>query len=126
MDKLDEMEGDSTKCNTFCDIIVMIIQRKRITFEWDEEKNKRNMEKHGIDFETAARVFTDPDRIERYDASHSVEEDRFITIGMIDRDAYVVVVVYTERHEAIRMISARLASQREREAYYDCKEKDRP
>ena len=78
-------------------------------FEWDEEKNAANVKKHGIDFE-------DDDRIEIYDAAHSGEEDRYNTIGMV-KD--VLFVVYTERREAIRIISARPATRGERSIYYD-------
>ncbi|MBQ6407982.1 MAG: BrnT family toxin [Butyrivibrio sp.] len=88
-------------------------------FEWDEEKNKKNIRNHGIDFETAARVFADPHRIEKYDSNHSEEEDRYITIGEINGTAYIVMVVYTERGETIRMISARKATSQERREYYD-------
>ncbi|MBQ7702856.1 MAG: BrnT family toxin [Firmicutes bacterium] len=87
-------------------------------FEWDEEKNKRNINNHGIDFETAARVFYDEDRLEYYDAAHSVMEDRYITIGEIKDVLIVMVVVYTERTNAIRIISARKATGRERREYY--------
>ena len=89
-------------------------------FIWDEDKNQKNVLKHGIDFETAAHVFADPMRIERYDEKHSGDEDRYITIGTINQTTYVVMVAYTERYEAIRIISARKATSRERRAYYDC------
>jgi uncharacterized DUF497 family protein len=88
-------------------------------FEWDEEKNKANVKKHGIDFETAAHVFKDNNRIEYYDIAHSVFEDRYITIGEIDEVLIVILVVYTERSDAIRIISARKATKQERRAYYD-------
>ncbi len=87
-------------------------------FEWDEEKNQRNLKIHGIDFETAARVFADPHRLERYDDSHSDDEDRYITIGEINGKAYIVMVVYTERGEVTRIISARKATSQERRSYY--------
>lgn len=87
-------------------------------FEWDDEKEKKNRSKHGIDFRTAALVFGDENRIEKYDELHSSEEDRYITIGEIHGTAVVVVVVYTERRKAIRIISARAATKREKEAYY--------
>ena len=91
-------------------------------FEWDDEKERLNIEKHGIDFSTAALVFGDENRIEKYDTLHSADEDRYITIGQINGIAGVVMVVYTEREPAIRIISARLATKREREAYYHAKE----
>ncbi len=91
-----------------------------LQFEWDEEKEQRNIEKHGIDFDTAVKVFYDPNRIEYYDKSHSLVEDRFITIGFAGK---LLFVVYTERKENIRLISARLATNSERGRYYDYKTK---
>lgn len=89
-------------------------------FEWDTEKDMINIKKHGIDFETASRVFFDENRIEMFDDIHSTYEDRYITIGMIDNIAYIVMVVYTEREESIRLISARKATNKERRMYDDC------
>lgn len=88
-------------------------------FEWDSEKEKININKHGLDFSTAARVFMDENRLEIFDELHSDLEERYITIGMIDNVAYIVVVVYTERGEAIRIISARKATENERRMYND-------
>ena len=87
-------------------------------FDWDDEKEKSNIEKHGIDFSTAALVFGDNNRIEKYDELHSINEDRYITIGRIGEVSVVVMVVYTEREALTRIISARLATKREEEAYY--------
>lgn len=87
-----------------------------MTFEWDEEKNKINIEKYGIDFDTAMLVFNDLQRIEIYDVEHSIEEDRYNTIGMVND---VLFVVYTERKDNICLISARLATKLERSIYYD-------
>ena len=84
-----------------------------MTFEWDEDKNKINLEKHGIDFETAILVFNDMQRIEIFDLEHSVEEDRYNTIGMVYD---VLFVVYTERKDNIRLISARLATKTDRKS----------
>ncbi len=84
-------------------------------FEWDEKKAEINLEKHGISFETAAKVFLDEDRLEIYDEAHSTEEDRYITIG---RAGEILFVVYTERTLKIRLISARLATPKERRLYY--------
>ena len=88
-------------------------------FEWDEQKEKINIKKHGLDFETAARVFQDENRLELFDEEHSEYEDRYITIGLINDVACVIMVVYTERGEAVRIISARKATRQEREIYYD-------
>ena len=87
-----------------------------LIFEWDEEKNRTNQKKHKIDFQTAALVFEDERRIEIYDEQHSVFEDRYRTIGMVDD---ILFVVYTERRDRIRLISARLATQKERSLYND-------
>ena len=87
-------------------------------FEWDEEKNRSNKEKHdGIGFEYAVRVFLDEKRIEIYDAEHStLTEDRWNAIGMVGR---VLFVVYTKRADKIRIISARKATKVEEKKYYD-------
>lgn len=86
-----------------------------LKFEWDEEKAALNLKRHGILFETAVKVFGDENRIEIYDAAHSMEEDRYITIGLAGE---VLFVVYTERTPYIRLISARFATERERRLYY--------
>lgn len=88
-------------------------------FEWDDEKEKINIVKHGIDFATAARVFGDENRLEIYDEAHSCDEDRYITIGAVDGVTFIVMVVYTERGEAVRLISARKATKQEGRKYYD-------
>lgn len=90
-------------------------------FEWDDEKEKINIAKHGIDFSTAALVFEDNDRIEVYDDLHSENEDRYITVGMVGNITFVITVVYTERRSSVRIISARQATKSEKESYYDGK-----
>ena len=90
-------------------------KKEKLEFEWDEEKEKINVKKHGISFSTAALVFDDEDRIEIYDTIHSVQEDRFITIGSVGK---ILFVVYTNRDSSIRLISARLANDKERRLYY--------
>ena len=85
-------------------------------FEWDEAKAAANWKKHKVDFKDAMRVFEDEDRKEYYDIAHSDEEDRYITIGMADN---ILFVVYVERRETIRIISARHANRKERRLYYD-------
>jgi uncharacterized DUF497 family protein len=91
-------------------------------FDWDNEKEKINIEKHGIDFSTASLVFGDANRIEMHDNLHSDDEDRYITIGLINGVAIVVMVVYTERGYATRIISERIATKCEKEAYYNAEE----
>lgn len=87
-----------------------------LKFEWDEEKDCINRKKHGISFEIAAYVFRDKHHIEMYDFEHSDNEDRFIAIGMVND---LLFVVFTERKETIRLISARLATESERRLYFD-------
>lgn len=88
-------------------------------FEWDDEKEKTNIKKHKIDFTTASFVFDDENRLEIFDDSHSVDEDRYITIGLVNQTLVVITVVYTERVQRIRLISARKATGEERRMYYD-------
>ena len=85
------------------------------TFQWDSDKAVLNRQKHGITFETAALVFADENRIERYDSIHSNNEDRYITIGCVRE---ILFVVYTERLDKTRLISARKATPNERRDYY--------
>lgn len=85
-------------------------------FEWDEDKNQRNLMKHGLMFEDAVLVFNDPFFLKKYDVLHSNEEDRFIGIGRI-REFFVTFVSYTDRNGKIRMISARKATQKEVKEY---------
>ena len=87
-----------------------------VQFEWDADKAALNLKKHGVDFRDAVRVFYDVNRIEWYDSAHSDEEDRYNTIGMVRE---VLFVVYTERRERTRIISARKATPRERRIYDD-------
>lgn len=84
-------------------------------FEWDDEKYKINIKKHGIYFEDAARVFLDKNAIYYYDELHSDYEDRIKIIGMVEN---VLTVIYTERGEVNRIISARPADKYERNDYY--------
>ena len=85
-----------------------------MNFEWDPKKNKINLKTHGISFSTAKFVFNDKERQERYDTSHSKNEDRWQTIGLVNK---VLFVVYTEQKENIRIISARIADEKERKVY---------
>ena len=87
-----------------------------LTFEWDEEKNERNIRRHGISFEEAKTVFRDPHSITIFDHAHSEYEDRFIDIGLSDHRR-LLVVVYTEREARIRIISCRKAEPAEQRQY---------
>lgn len=124
----------------------VIFELGGMVFEYDEEKNRINIQKHGISFRSAARVFFDYDRIEMYDEENSQVEDRYDTIGdtsagnmlggstvignMNPSDRMIndiLFVVYTERErveengtvvEVTRLISARMATSFERGLYY--------
>lgn len=112
-----------------------------MAFEYDEQKNRINLQKHGISFKSAARVFFDYDRIEFFDDEHSNDENRYDTIGdtsagmvghkignaLIGQINEILFVVYTERihtdangkeTDVTRLISARLATSFERGLYY--------
>jgi len=88
-----------------------------VRVEWDVDKNRENLEKHGISFEEASDLLLGiADSMEVFDAAHSEEEDRYIAIGPIVRG--LIVVVFTERdEETVRIISAREATRRERRRY---------
>jgi uncharacterized DUF497 family protein len=87
------------------------------SFDWDEAKSEANYRKHGVDFETAIEVFADPLALESWDSlSAEYGEDRFVVTGMAG--GQLLTVVYTERNEVIRLISARKASKREHDDYY--------
>ena len=87
-----------------------------LDFEWDETKASSNRAKHGIDFDEAVTVFTDALAITIADPSHSREEARFIDVGLSVRGR-LLVVVYTERGDNIRVISCRKATSAERKEY---------
>ena len=94
-----------------------------LTFEWDEEKARTNLRKHRISFEEAKTIFNDPLSITIADPSHSQDEDRFIDIGMSSR-GQILVVVYTERGENIRLISCRSATRQEQRVYENYEQSD--
>lgn len=86
-------------------------------FEWDIEKDKINQQKHKISFEEAAEIFRYPIH-EIVDTRHNYGETRYITIGN-NNQMIILTVVYTERNEIIRIISARRSTKQERELYYE-------
>ncbi len=86
-------------------------------FEWDDGKNRLNIEKHGVDFQLAKLIFEGP-VLSRVDDRADYGEVRMMGIGVVS-DRAVLAVVYTERLDSTRLISARPASRREREIYYE-------
>jgi uncharacterized DUF497 family protein len=87
-----------------------------LIFEWDPEKAQGNLNKHGVSFEEATEVFSDPLSLTVPDPDHSQAEDRFVTLGST-RNAVLVVVVHTDREGRVRIVSARKATPKERKDY---------
>jgi len=87
----------------------------KLKFEWDEKKNIINQKKHGISFEEAVAVFNDPMRYEMYDGIHSLIEKRWIIIGLAGLK--MLKVIFTERNDIIRIISARKADKNDEKEY---------
>mgnify|MGYP001204875365 CR=1 FL=1 len=88
-----------------------------LNFEWDEHKARRNLQRHpGVSFNEAKTVFDDEFSITINDSAHSTDEERFIDIGRSDMGR-ILVVVYTERGNNIRIISARKPTPTERRKY---------
>jgi uncharacterized protein len=87
-----------------------------LLFEWDPDKATRNAQKHKVTFDEAQTVFEDPLSVTVFDPLHSDDEDRFVIIGLSGRNR-LVVVSFTDRDERLRIISARVASKRERNQY---------
>ena len=85
-------------------------------FRWDKNKAKSNEQKHGVSFDEAITVFKDPFTLTILDPDHSVDETRFIDLGYSDHGR-LLIVVYTERDNLIRLISSRLANNAERKTY---------
>ena len=82
-------------------------------FEWDYQKAARNIQKHGISFEEAVTVFSDPMALTFLDTDHSETEDRSRTYGLSNKER-LLVVVHTERQNFLRIISARKATRYEK------------
>ena len=87
-----------------------------LTFEWDDAKASANARKHRVRFEEAATAFGDALSLTVADPGHSLGEDRFILLGVTERNR-LVVVSHTVRGDTIRLINARPATARERRGY---------
>jgi uncharacterized protein len=87
-----------------------------LTFRWDPEKARANLQKHGVSFAEAVDAFMDPLSVTISDPDHSYDEERFILLGFSDRQR-VLVVVHTETDDSVRIISAREANRHERRQY---------
>ena len=91
-----------------------------IEFSWDARKARQNLHKHKVSFEEAATVFYDENAIEFFDPAHSVDEDRFLMLGLSGR-LRIMVVSYCLRKESseIRLISSRKATKKEEGVYIE-------
>ena len=85
-------------------------------FEWDPDKARSNIDKHGISFDEASTVFEDVLSITVPDPLHSEDEERFVVTGMSHRNR-LLIVAHTDRANRTRIISARPATRRERIQY---------
>lgn len=85
-------------------------------FEWDPDKAEMNLKQHGVSFHEAATVFADPLSIDIPDPDHSVDEARYIIVGL-SHNGRPLMVLHTERGDRIRIISARELTRDERSAY---------
>lgn len=105
-------------------LVVLVINTplaydEEVRFEWDSQKSRANLRKHGISLEEAAELFDVRDDLvlELYDFEHSHDEDRIISIGPIRRGTIVVVSVERNEGETTRLISARFATSMEQQRY---------
>ena len=92
-----------------------------LLFEWDPNKARLNVKKHGISFDEASTAFRDPLSQTIDDPLHSEDEKRFVLIGR-SIQGQLLVIVHTERGDRIRIISARLATRKERLRYEENEE----
>jgi len=90
-----------------------------LKFEWDEEKNRENIRKHGVSFQEAQSVFLDENAVRYFDPDHSGDEDRFVMLGMsFQLRVLVVCHCFRKNDEIIRIISARKADKKEAGGYW--------
>ena len=87
-----------------------------MNFEWDSEKAEDNFKKHQVSFEEATTIFSDPLSLTIPDLEHSIGEERYIDIGR-SNNGLILIVVYSERDDNIRIINCRRATRRERRFY---------
>jgi uncharacterized DUF497 family protein len=87
-----------------------------MNFEWDPRKAENNLHKHTVSFGEAVTIFDDELSITISDPDHSIEEDRYITIGLSNRSR-LIMVSHTDRNNRIRIMSARELTQAERKVY---------
>lgn len=89
-------------------------------FEWDQDKAKNNLQKHGVAFEEAMSVWNDEFAAFLHDPAHSIDEDRFLLIGYSSKNN-LLFISFTERNSKIRIISTRKATKSERKRHEENK-----
>ena len=87
-------------------------------FEWDPKKAEKNLQKHQVSFEEACTIFDDPQYITFLDEEHSIDEERYITIGLSSNNR-LIMAAHTERNDTIRIISARKVTKNEEKFYQE-------
>jgi uncharacterized DUF497 family protein len=95
----------------------------KMMFEWDAEKDRRNLIKRGVSFDEAATAFGDPMGLDGLDVAHSIDEFRYLRVAASTL-GHILTIAYTVRSQAhgtqkIRIISARKASRKEKRAYQE-------
>ena len=96
------------------------VNMRDIRFEWDEGKNRENKRKHGVSFEEAKSVFLDENAIRYFDPDHSLDDDRFLMLGLSFKLRVLVVChCYQVDDSLIRIISARKANRKESAIYWE-------
>jgi len=88
----------------------------KLKFEWNQNKAAKNIGKHRVSFDEAATIFDDPMFLTVVDEEHSVDEERYISIGL-SRHGRLLMVAHTDRQGQIRIISARKATKKEEKFY---------
>ena len=90
----------------------------RLTFSWDDRKDRANQRKHGVSFEEAATAFADENARLKHDPDHSQDEDRFILLGFSAKLRLLIVAhAWRQDETEVRIISARKAIRKERKQY---------
>ena len=89
---------------------------EQLPIRWDPRKARSNAKKHGVSFEEAATVFDDRLSVTKYDPDHSIDENRFLTLGL-SCNQRLVLIAHTDDPDELRIISARLPTAGERDAY---------
>ncbi len=90
----------------------------QLFFEWDPDKATKNLSKHYVSFDEASTVFDDAEFITVVDVEHSIDEERYITIGLSNHGR-LILVAHTDKNDKIRIISARKATKKEEKFYVE-------